>query len=130
MSEAMHGPRGSRNISDEDINTTTPQGTHDPDASGMGGTPAGGRGLSRGAVAKKSPSPRSSGARAKQPTKRTSVKQKAKRAAAKGAGAAAKKVAKKAAGGDSARKAAATKSTAQKRASKTGATRRRVHQRH
>jgi hypothetical protein len=118
----------------------TPQGIADTMASGHGGTPVGGRrGLSRKEVAMKSPSPRASGLGAKQPTKRKSVKQKAKRAAAAtsaGIGArtatksAGKKVMKKASGGVAARKAAATKNTAAKRASKTGASRRKLHQQH
>lgn len=125
----------------------TPQNIADTLASGPGGTPVGGRrGLSRGEVAMKSPSPRASGLGAKQPTKRKSVKQKAKRAAvAASAGTGARtgtgsrttakrttgtKAVKKLSGGVAARKAAATKNTAAKRASKTGATRRRVHVRH
>jgi hypothetical protein len=96
----------------------TPQATHDPRASGLGGTPPGGAGPGFDEVARKSPSRRAAGAGVKQPTKRKSAKQKAKREAAAPA-------AKK-----SPRKAAATKNTAAKRASKSGATRRRVHQRH
>ncbi len=138
MTHEPQGRKGPGEETPEEL-TGTSQGTHDPLATGLGGTPTGGRrGPSRAEVARKSPAPRQSGARAKQPTKRTSVKQKAKRAAeASGTGArapvkkkaAGKTAAKKAAGG-SARKAAATKNAARKRVTKAGATRRRVHQRH
>jgi len=99
----------------------TSQGTADPQASGLGGTPRGGAGPGYEEVAKKAPSRRASGAGSKQPTKRTSGKQKAKREAA----GAAKPTAK-----NPGRKAAATAATATKRAVKSGATRKRVHVRH
>jgi hypothetical protein len=115
MTQEMQGPAEAGAM-------TTPQGTPDPRASGLGGTPRGGAGPELGEVARKAPSRRAAGAGAKQPTKRKSAKQKAKREAAS---ASAKPAAKK-----SARKVAATKNTAAKRAVKSGATRRRVHQQH
>jgi hypothetical protein len=127
MMQEMHGPLDTPR---DDETSMTPQGTPDPGASGMGGTPAR-QGNTRKEVAQKSGSPRAAGRGSKQPTKRTSGAAKAKRAAAKKAPAPAKKAAaKKSAGAGAARKAAATQNTAKKRASKTGASRKRVHMRH
>ena len=74
--------------------TGTSQGTADPGASGLGGTPRGGARPGFDEVARKAPSRRAAGAGTKQPTKRKSVKQQAKRKAAGAAKPAAKKTAR------------------------------------